>query len=260
MRARLTISLLAIVAAFVCCAGLQAQIAVANNKFLLTDNQFNSWLMNGSGRNEAPEKFLESQLNLKIDSITTVIELTEEQQERLQLAGSGDIARYIRDVEVLRHELVGQSYDQNKIMEPYQKIQPLALRRQNGLFEEDSLLSKVMHTALSTEEYEKYEGHLAERWNRRYQATVKTQIATLQTSIPMTADQREALGKLLDIPPKRSQARQSYLQMYVFYQLSQISEEDLKKVFDEAQVEALTRFGSQYARLEATLKNQGILP
>ncbi|MCC9608068.1 hypothetical protein LOC68_01850 [Blastopirellula sp. JC732] len=237
-----------------------AQVGRVPNQILLTEQQFNSWILSGTGQSERPETYLESQLTLKVNQLANQIELSDEQRSRLRLAGSGDIARFHRQVEALRKTLVGQSFEPNKIQEPYQKIQPFSQQIQAGLFNENSLFDKVMRSTISSEDQEKYENYLSDRWHRQYLACVKAQIAILQQSIPMTSKQRDALVKMLDIPPRRSQSRIVYMQLYTFYRLGQLSAEDLKSEFDGAQVDALRRFGAQYAQMEPTLRAQNLLP
>src|SRR2546430_10007269 len=96
--------------AFALCAALCfAQPTHAQNKFVMGDDQFNQWLYQGNG--QAADE--DSEITLMVESIDRSCHLTEQQKNKLRLAGRGDYARFSQKVDDLRSECVGKSYDQN---------------------------------------------------------------------------------------------------------------------------------------------------
>ena len=93
--------------------------------FVLNDAQFDSWAFGGKWPDTTIRSKLDSLLTMQIDEIDRNSTLTEAQRNKLRLAGSGDIKRFVDRVEEKRSQLIGRKVDQNKINELYQQIQPL---------------------------------------------------------------------------------------------------------------------------------------
>jgi len=231
--------------------------ADAQNDFVLNDSQFDSWVF--QNRNQAHELDADSQISLAVEAVDRTCHLSEAQLDKLRLAGRGDFARFDRQVDELRAELVGRSYDQQKIGEVYQKIQPLATTYQSGLLGPSSLFAKVIHTTLTPGQWVEYDAAEKERLQAGHVAKVRLYVAILERRCPLTDEQRTALVELLVSetgPPLRS----SEFDMYVVpAQAAKIAREKFTAILDKAQCHVLDKSLEQARGLEQHLKRQGVL-
>jgi hypothetical protein len=237
-------------------AACAARPSVAQN-FVMDENQFNSWLYQGNGGQVLDE---DSELNLMLEAVDRSSHLTNEQKEKLRLAGQGDYARFKRDVDELRAECVGKSFDNNEINEIYQKFQPLTQRYQSGLLGDKSLFSKVVRQSMSPEQREEFEAAEAERRKARHAAKVRLFVAILEQSCPLKSDQRDALVDLL-LKETRPALRTSEYDWYVvIVQVAKIKDSKLSTILDKAQLKFLKKITRQAGGMEGHLKQIGVLP
>ncbi len=232
-------------------------IQPVQNIFQLTPEQFDSWVFNGQVNGKQWEPQLKSQLNLRIEAVDHVCKLTEAQKQKLLLAGRYDIKRFADKYEILKQELQGTVYGQDKINEAYQQIQPLQQIWNAGIFGEKSLFHKVLPHVLDVEQTTKYEQEELKRRKFRYMAKVKLTLASLENSLPLTAQQRQELEKLIiaeTAPPKRFG---QYDSQVVLLQASKLSDEKFNKIFDKAQLKRFRQMLSQSKGMEHILMQEG---
>ena len=79
------------------------------------------------------------------------------QKNKLQLAGRGDMKRFLDRVEEKRSLYKGLKVDQIKIGEIYQQIQPLKSTLSSGLFGEGSIFFKSIGMTLTAEQLARHE-------------------------------------------------------------------------------------------------------
>lgn len=244
-------------AAVAVCATLAfACAALAQNKFVMDENQFNGWLFQGSG--QAPKG--ESEVTLMVEAIDRSCHLTAEQKEKLRLAGHGDYSRFDQKVNDLRSECIGKTYDQNEMQELYQKFQPLTEQYRSGMLGSTSLFAKVVNRVLTPEQREEHEAAEAERRKTRHAAKVRLFVAILEQSCPMKASQRDALVELL-LKETRPALRSSEYDWYVVVvQAGRIPDSKLKPILDQAQLTYVKKITGKARGMEATLKHVGVLP
>lgn len=247
-----------LIAAIAVCASLAVAVAAdaQNNKFVLNDSQFNSWLYQGSGQPPDPD----SEATLTIEAIDRTCHLNAEQKEKLLLAAQGDFARFNQQVDDLRSEMVGKSYDQKEFQELYQKIQPLTQRYQAGMLGSTSLFAKVVHQVLEPEQQEEYEAAEAARRKIRHGAKVRLFVALLEQSCPLKSSQRDAFVSLLlkdTQPPLRASEYDWYV---VIVQVAKIPDTKLKPILDQAQLTFLKKILAQGRGMEGHLQRIGVLP
>lgn len=243
-------TVIAVVAAAFIVAQASAQ------QFVMDDNQFNQWLYQGSG--QAIDE--ESEVNLMVESVDRSCHLTKEQRDKLRLAGQGDYARFKREVDELRAECVGKSYDQNEIGNIYQKFQPLTQRYQSGLLGDKSLFSKVVRQTITPEQREEFEAAEAERRKARHAAKVRLFVAILEQSCPLTAKQRDALVELLLKDTQPALRTSEYDWYVVVIQVAKIKDAKLSAILDKSQLRFLRKITRQMAGMEGHLKRIGVLP
>lgn len=239
--------------------------AAANNRrqqghFEVSEENFDQWIYGGRGQQKQHRARIDSMVSLQIEKVDQVCGLSPKQKELLKLAAQGDITRFEDRVEVVREKFKLARFDQQKFNKIWQEIQPLRNKLQNGLFDESSLLQKVVQGVLDPEQIAKYEQADLERRRFAYEAKIGLFLAQIQNGIPMRDEQREKFTKLLleetAVPKKYGQ----YAHYVVMVNASQISEEKMKEIFDDAQWRAMKQTFVQARGMERHLKQQGVLP
>jgi hypothetical protein len=230
--------------------------ASAQNRFVMDDNQFDQWLYQGS-RQRFDE---DSELNLMIESLDRTCHLNDQQKEKLRLAGAGDYARFKQEVDDLRDEVIGKSYDQNEIGKIYQRFQPLTERYQSGLLGEKSLFVKVAQRVLSPEQRVEYEAAEAQRRKLRHAAKVRLFVAILEQNCPLKASQRDAFVELLLKETRPATRATEYDWYVVVIQVGKLPDAKFSPVLDEAQLQYVKKITRQARGMEGHLNRLGILP
>ena len=92
-----------------------------------------------------------------MDSIEQICDLSETQKKKLQLAGRGDIKRFFDSVGEAKMKFNALKDDQNKRNQIWQFIQPLRMKLNTGIFDENSLLHKIRTRTLKPEQMTAYD-------------------------------------------------------------------------------------------------------
>lgn len=243
----------------------QFRAVPARNVFILDDSTFDSWLFSsmsgnmGNYQGQGIKAALADLASSRLAKLEMSCELSDDQRRRLKLASLDDAAEFEAEVEAVRRELVGKSFPQNDISVPYQQIQELAMRLQEDFYGDGSLFQKVSQHILTPEQRNAIEKAEAERRRRRHEAAAGTLIVGLQRYTPMTAQQRDAFHKLIVEQTEPALRSSQYDRYVLLYQVSTLPENDLKAIFDEAQLRSLTpafRNGKAY---KSMLEQQGLI-
>lgn len=230
------------------------------NLFLLNESQFNSWAFGNVNNVDVARENLNTQLTVYLNDIERSCDLPPYLRAKLELAGRGDVERFFALVDQKRDELVGKSFDRNKISDVYQEIQPIQQRFSQGLFEMGSLLSKTAATILDTDQAARYEAVLHERRSFRYRAKVELFIAKLGDSIGLTDDQRTRfLDAVLEQTRVPRHMGHQYDQYVVMYKIASLPEESIRPILGDARYRVLTQHVQQAKGLEEYLKTNGYL-
>jgi Spy/CpxP family protein refolding chaperone len=223
--------------------------------FTLDESQFNQWLY---GRNVSDNQ-MESHYKLAVEAVDRACDLSDEQMAKLRLAARGDFARFERDVQRLREEVVGKTYDQNKIGEVYQQIQPLTKRYREGLLGRSSLFYKVARATFTPEQMANFDEAEAEKRKARHMASVRLFVAKLERRCPMDNAQRTRLVDLFVAetdPPLIS----SQFDMYVVpAQADRIPQERFRAILDDDQFKMLEISLQQGRGFRQHLIQEGVL-
>jgi hypothetical protein len=243
------------IAAAVACG---AATALAQ-QFQLTEAQFDSWVTNGRGK---AEELVESQLTAQIGRFDEACNLSDDQRQKLLLAGRGDLDRYLADVAAVRTKLVGQKYEQRKLSEVYGEIRPLAQRLEQGVLGAGSLFQKVKSSVLDDGQRAAYQRWASERSSYHYRAKLKLFVAALDQLAPMSGEQRKRLVELL-IDSTRPPNRQSASQLdwwYVVVQAADAPQDKLAEILDDAQLRSFQQAVRQAPQFRQMLKMQNVVP
>jgi hypothetical protein len=223
------------------------------------DENFDQWVFQGFGNAEAGRKRITTGLTLQVDEVDRVCGLTDDQKQKLKLAGGGDSQRFFAEVEEVRKKFLANKNDQNAFGNIWQDIQPLQTKLAGGLFGDRSLFAKTLRRALSNEQIAKYDAVREERRQFRYRASIEAAVASLENSIALRDEQREIITKLL---LERSQPPDAFGQnefQFVLYRLSRLSMTKEESRLDERQWKALQQQLQGYRNMKQFLVQQGML-
>ena len=227
----------------------------ARNQFAVQQN-IDAWVFNQHGNASQAKKFLERQLNAKLANYADLFDLSPAQQNKLEIAGQGDIASYFAEVQTIRSEFDDQ-VDQAEFNRVWQRIQPLQMRMQRGLFSQDSLIAKITKRTLNEKQRARCQAIEQERIEFAYQAAIKLTIAEVEKSTPLLASQRQQIVDLLE-QAERPKATGQYLHYFVLYRMTQ-SQQQLGEILAPEQVESLSQVFNLGQALQPTLKQQGLI-
>lgn len=223
---------------------------------VLTEEDFNSWLTNGSG---SPLEKVEAQLAVQMSGLKRTCPLTPEQDRKLRLAAAYDIEKFQARVAELHDRLVGKPYDPNNFNMVWEPIQQLQQQSQQVLGPE-SLFNKVLRRTLEEGQLAGFDRMLAEKAQFRYQAKVQLFVTAFDRAAPMTEQQRVKLYRLIVENTRRPQRFGQYDWYYVMFQASKTTDAKYAEVLDEAQLKALRRALQQVQGWDQMLEQQGAVP
>ncbi|EMI57880.1 signal peptide protein [Rhodopirellula sallentina SM41] len=238
--------------------------AVAHSQgFVITQNQFESWIFS-TLRNQANARtVLKDRIKLEIDRLDQVAPLTQTQKVKIRFAGKGDISRFFRDAdaaiaEFKKREAAGE-INQNAINEIYQLAMPLQQRLSKGLFRDNSLLQKVAKATMDQQQSLELEKRSKRKLNRRLDLVCAAYVGNLGRQVSMTKDQRDEFSKLLRENIDIGLASAAYLSYVVMIKASELPNEEFEKIFDETQLNAIRGSFAQVRGLKANLQQMGVL-
>ncbi|HEY2410919.1 MAG TPA: hypothetical protein VGI40_01675 [Pirellulaceae bacterium] len=238
-----------------CCAGLigdafagdDDQIVVLNaatetNEHDNFEANFEQWVFAGSPSAAVGRKRMEAQAKLQIGEIERSCRLSSEQKSRLELAARGDFERFNEQAEALRRKFAGMNiHDNEKMNQFWQELQPLQMRQSRGVGGPDTLLTKAIARTLDEEQTKELDAGQSERRRFRYEASVAIAVHTLETTAPLTSEQREKLTQmLLALPLPKTFGQMD--QWVVTYRLSILSSQPaVKEILEARQWQALAQ-------------------
>ena len=239
-----------------------AQVIMRNNQITIREENIVSWVFGNSSRTlDQVQENLNTVLETRIDLIVRECDLSEKQRDTLQLAGQGDIHRFINDYQTLRRTIPVGTMSQEKYQEIWRDIQPIRTRFATGLYHRDSLFQKTIQYVLESHQRSRYDAFVRERNRRQYEAIVRGTIAMIENEMPLTSDQREKMVALLmtNIPNATYHNVNYYHQYLVLYQMSQVPEEKLQAILLENEWASLKKLIQRFQQYKPSLIQQGVL-
>ncbi len=235
--------------------------AVPEQQFMVAEENFDQWVFGGRGATSVNKKRFESMRDVQIEGVERTCKLTEQQKNKLKLAGSADIKRFFERVEALRKKFQLVKNDQNKFNEFWQEMQPVQAIVNRGTFGEGSYFKKTLKNLLTSEQVVKFESADRERRLFNYRSKVETVVCSLDEVLSLRAEQRRKLVELLTTPSQvpRTFGQDSYCQYAVLYQASRIPDDKLKQILDKPQVATIQRILAQARGYGVFLKSSGFV-
>ncbi len=224
------------------------------------NQNIDAWLFQLHRTESGTRSHLQKQLALAIDQIGRNVELGEEQKQKLELAGSGDVAKFFDQVEEIRAEFSDDKLNMNNgndINKVFQRIQPLQQQLQVSLFGDGSIFASVSKGILDESQQSKLNEAEMERVRFHFDASLKNAIAKVERTSPLRKSQRERILELALAaePPLKSGRR---LSSFALYRLAKMKPQ-LEDILEKSQLAAMEPLLAQGARLEGMLRREGYL-
>jgi hypothetical protein len=219
---------------------------------------FDQQVFQNQGDAKLGEQRLRTQVALQLSELTRVCQLSDEQKQKLELAARGDVQRFLDEVNVQRQWFNAVKHDQNAVNQMWQKIQPLQNKMARGLTGPGSLSVKVIPKTLTPEQTVRHDAVMGERRRFRYQSSIAVALHTIEATVALKQEQREALsGLLLALPAP--QASGQYDHYLIMYRLAGLPPEKIQLLLDDRQWTALKQQFNQYRGMKEFLIQQGLL-
>ena len=198
--------------------------------------QFDRWYAVQFRPRIAARDQLEMRLSGRVREFEAECHLTAAQVKKLQLAGRGDIKRYMDRINRIASIMEGPQSSVDDLRMSRLEMNDLDTPTCPRLFGEDSLLCKTLANTLDEDQLAAREKALRERNAIRHQSAVNSALKVLRANLGMTDNQSTRLGELLlkeSRPPRRfGNAPDVAL---VLFQLSRIPEARMRPIFDDTQ-------------------------
>jgi hypothetical protein len=221
------------------------------------------WIGSPPGTRALARDRLEMFLARRLKELKAHYHLTEAQLKKLQLAGRGDIKRFMDRLHQAARKLEDSQIDDGELRNIDFEIDEATKAMNTEFFGEDSLFYKTTATTLNTEQAADWETALIKENYRRFERAVVQSVTALQRNLGLRAKQTTALAELLVFetrPPKRfGEASELAL---VLFQASRIPTARIKPIFDEAQWRIMSKWLAPYregAGGEELLKRHGFV-
>lgn len=140
-------------------------------------------------------------LNAKTAMTESSVQLSPEQKAKLLLAGEIDIQRFFAAFEELKTQWQFGSIPQDVFSAQFPKMRtaalPLMERYQKGLHGEGSLYHKAKLRILTPTDFERTQAFNLQRKHKLYLNLIRATVASLDSRLPLTIIQREAVIKTI---------------------------------------------------------------
>lgn len=209
------------------------------------------YLFNGQNENTYRSR-LEHQSELRVERLSQIVRLSEPQLEKLKWAVQGDLNRFYRDMSLIREQTKDLNLqDQADMQKAWQLVMPLQQRASRGIVtSEDSLLEKVLSSTLSQEQQVQYKAYLQERQLAEFKAILRMTIADMEKTLPLTAQQRTQLIKLVESKDFPRKVDSQYAPFVGFIMLGRLSRLEVQEILDEHQQAVFQQLKEQYKAYE----------
>ena len=206
---------------------------------------------------------LEMRLARRLLDLGAECHLTEAQTKKLQLAGRGDIKRFMDRVNRIARVMEDPRSSVDDLRTARLEMNDLDSRASPRIFDDDSLLYKTLGSTLKPDQAAAREKALRERNAVRYRRAVVVAMLSMKANLGMNDDQCTRLAALLvqETRPPRKFGNATDVAL-VHFQASRIPEAKIRPIFDDAQWRMLSRWTAVYNRGEMgedVLKRRGFV-
>jgi flagellar hook-basal body complex protein FliE len=133
----------------------QIPVAAAAPVQFLPDESFEMWVFNKQGNAATARQRFDALLKSRIDEIDGNCRLSEEQKQKLQLMGCGDIKQIFDSFDKAKRQFNLLNNDMQKLREIRPLVEPIQMA-QHSLFQDGSLFAKSLRHTLTEEQFARY--------------------------------------------------------------------------------------------------------
>ncbi len=228
---------------------------------------FDQWVFSNQQEIAGAKTQLLERLEAEANSIQSTCDLSDEQKEKLLLAGRGDIQVFTQLYAATKAKFAEnlKKGDQQAVQNIWQEIQPLKRKYHGLIFGEGSLFEKVLGHLLDEQQTARIEKLRREQRKFQYQSAVMLLISQFDRAAPFTHENREKLLALIyehSRPPKSftGENHSHYVTYYLLGQMSEIPEDELHPLFEEAAWKVVKQQIKQGKRMKRNLEKRGLVP
>jgi hypothetical protein len=209
--------------------------------------------------------------DVRLAQIDSVCSLTDTQRRKLRLAMESDVRRLAEAIEAERRKYQGVEVnfgDQagQKKWQQFQQDVQRCRERLRGLFDADSLLTKVLPTTLDAEQNARLTAESAARRSARWRGLVAAAMHKFDDLLGLDERQYDEIEKLLlerepALRVDRPGSRQDFnaQQMLVSLVLSEIDAQRLQGIVSGRQWQMLAQIANQGKSMRSYIEAQGLL-
>lgn len=225
---------------------------------VLPDEQFENWVFGNEGNASMTRKRFDAKLKLRIEEIDRNCRLTDEQKQKLQLMGCGDIKQIFDTFEKAKRQFKVLDNDIQKLQEIVPLVQPIQTAQHN-LFQDGSLFAKSLRHTLTQEQFDRYEVVDRERREFQHKAQIELAVHSIEESIPLRdAERRELLALLTkELKPARKSSQYSFYILRA--RIALLPDQKIKPLFSDSQWKLWEKQASVYKNLIANWRKAGIV-
>lgn len=231
----------------------------SQEQFQVDRNTVEQWIFQQQGSAIEGRKKLESQLSLELGMLKNSLQLDDAQIAKIELAGKGDIKRFFDRISAVVSKIEAMEMNQNQMGEAYQLTIPLATEVNTGLFNESSLMHKVLHGSISAEQSQLLLAEAKLRRKLLVESLIKGFVMTLGRTVPMTADQSRKMIDILVSKTQNDRLEGEYASYLIAYRWSTVPEEQLQTFLHEKQIEVMKQGRAEMNGMLQFFKQQGLI-
>jgi hypothetical protein len=210
-------------------------------------SQFDLWVRTQFRTRDGARHQLEMVLARQVRTFAAECHLTADQVKKLELAGRGDIKRFMDRIDNIAKVIESPGSSAGDLQGAILEMNDLGAPVSQRLFGDRSLLCKTLAGSLDSDQAAEREKALAKRSTLRYQAAINSAIKLLRMNLGLREDQCTDLATLL---LKETRAPRRFGDVpdiaLVLFQASRISEEKIKPIFDDGQWLIVSRWMGRY--------------
>ncbi len=243
-----------------CCvpAQAEAQVAFANDLIQFTEQSFIQNVFGNQRSYAAARKYTDEALQIQIDFVASAVQLSDQQREKLELAGQGDIHRFFNEYERVKRGMTFGGIPRDEWQAVWRKTQPLSTKFAAGLHGPKSLFAKTVSSALDDHQRAEFDEMKETRDIAIYVDNIRMTLSMLERKVPLTRKQRDTIIELLvdETEPPDYYGQASMHFYVVLVQMAKMPQEKLKPVFSNDEWQVIDGMLRQAKAMEQTLKMQ----
>jgi hypothetical protein len=208
----------------------------------LTDDEFESsvdQVIDAVHNRNSPEGGrLDERLTLKLDWIQAACKISEAQKKKLQIAGRGDIKRFVDEVHALKRQYRQVKADPAELGKVQARLAELQASARADLFGDSSLFLKMLKNTLSAEQAGAYARAVDESRAFAHQAAASQAVQVCDMAVGLNDEQRRRLTGLFELETRQMERKaptELTRQLLIILETSKLSRAKLKAIFDDRQ-------------------------